>query len=238
MCCARSWVTSASHRHTTYAGTTPPGGCYSRSCEMGEARNVIARLDGCTARAVAGHGILVAGEAVSIVRPRALKAVYTGPIHKLEVRDGGGGNAGLRKRLDKMSDQMRDVERQAEEQRAEAARMAEATEIMAADLRAQRINTAHAHVRAQQAAEQLGAQAEEARRRLGELGGAAQASAARATVAEKLAEEQAALAARRHEESQAAQEQLMELNRQMARFMADCTAGRDPMVKFQGEQLG
>ena len=39
------------------------------SCEMGEARNVIARLEDCTARAIEGHGILVAGEAVSIVRP-------------------------------------------------------------------------------------------------------------------------------------------------------------------------
>ena len=67
-------------------GTTPRGDFYSRA-HWGKARAVVVRLNSCTERASGGHGIMVAGESVSIVRPRALKAVYTGPIHKLEVRE-------------------------------------------------------------------------------------------------------------------------------------------------------
>ena len=195
------------------------------SCNMPSALEVGRRLDDCTVMATAGHAIMLMDQAVSVIRPRALKAVYTGPIHQMEVRDGGSGNAGLKEQLEKMSDQMRDVEAKAEEQRVEATRMAaqlsgarDELHKMAADARA-------AQQESQAAQHDLARRTEEAQRRLAELSATAQHGTARAEAAE-------ALAAQRHAENQAAQAQIYELNSRMARFMADVVAGRDPTEKM------
>ena len=210
------------------------------SCEVAAARRVRQRLDDCTSMAVNGRAIIVSGEVVSIVRTRALKAVYTGPIHRLEVRDGGGGSAGLKKQMEKMSDQLRDVKARAEEQRLEAARMASELSGARTEMQQLAAQTSSARKEAAGSAEQLRAAQENlatvqgnlarqtaaAQERLQELSGAAQAGLARAETAE-------ALAAHRHAENQAAQQQIYELNSRMALFMADIVAGRDPTAKLQ-----
>ena len=181
------------------------------ACQVSEARDVYERLDAATWEAVGGHGINVEGALVSVVRPSALEQVYTG-LHGFEVSDSGGG-AGTKVALSELKDQLREVETAAAAERERAAE----------EMRV--------------AAERQIAMQGEVHRIAGvarTLQGQLASAASKASAAE-------AMAAQRHQEAQEAQAKvsdqaanMLELNKKMAWFMAECAAGRNPMTGQHG----
>ena len=212
------------------------------ACPMSMAREVQAKLEGCTEQAKGGHGIVVEGNLVSVVRPSALVGVYEG-LHGLEVREGNGG--GMKAKLEELADQLMQVESAAADERARAAeemRAAAARQIaMAVEI--ERIGSSAEQMR--QALDAASARATEAEKVAAERHDAMQDSqvqlqAAQARAAEQ-ATAQAAAQAKAAEEAgkqAAAQAELLDLNKRMAFFMTECAAGRNPLANSLGGIAG
>ena len=197
------------------------------ACPLAQARAVLEKLEACSAQAKSGHGIVVEGNLVSVIKPSAIKEVYEG-LHGKEVRDQNGGS-GAKLKLEELCDQLREVETAAADERARAAeemRMSAARQLaMAAEI--ERIAGVATALQGQ-LEEAAGAQ-RTAEQVASDRHGVAQAAAeaqAKSAEAMRVAQE---VGAAKAAEAAAKTNELYELNKQMAHIVAECMAGRNPM---------
>ena len=185
---------------------------------VSEETEVTAAIEACTEKAKDGHPIMVEGVKVSLVRPAAAEAVYTGPIHNKEVRDvSGSGTAAVRAQLDALRDHMQEAEHAAEEERARSAEAAEA-----AQAAAQASWTAQARLSAE--VTRLGGETAQLAQRLAESEMARAAAEAMAGARHGETQAAAQAAAQFAEEQARAQAQAAQVQLQMQSMMVQAVA--------------